>query len=153
VLGRLGARYVNFHAAGGVDMLRAGVGGLSEGAREGGLPPAIPIAVTVLTSDRDASAFDERLACAIDAGCGGVVCSVEEIVRVHAAREDFVTIVPGVRFGDGARHDQARVGTPEAVARAGGDVLVVGRAVTHADDPRAAAIRIFERVAEALSGR
>src|SRR4051794_30668740 len=130
VLGRQGVRYLNFHAAGGVDMLRAGVEGLAEGAREGGHMHATPIAVTVLTSDPDTSAFDERLAHAIEAGCGGVVCSVQEIVRVHDARPEFVTIVPGVRFDDGARHDQARVGTPESVARAGGNVLVVGRAVT-----------------------
>ena len=151
VLGRLGVRYLNFHAAGGVDMLRAGVEGLAEGARDAGHEPAIPIAVTVLTSDPDASAFDARLACAIEAGCGGVVCSVEEIGRVHAARSDFVTIVPGVRFATDARDDQARVGTPESVARAGGDVLVLGRAVTRADDPRAAAKRVSDAVASALT--
>ncbi|MDQ1449801.1 MAG: orotidine-5-phosphate decarboxylase, partial [Actinomycetota bacterium] len=94
----------------------------------------------------------DRLACAIEAGCGGVVCSVEEIVRVHAARPDFVTIVPGVRFADGTHDDQARVGTPERVARAGGDLLVIGRAVTRADDPRAAAQQAFDAVATALAG-
>ena len=152
VLGRQGVRYLNFHAAGGVDMLRAGVEGLAEGARDAGQSSAIPIAVTVLTSDPDVSAFDDRLACAIEAGCGGVVCSVEEIERVHAARPDFVTIVPGVRFANGTHHDQARVGTPERVARAGGDLLVIGRAVTRADDPRAAAQQAFDAVATALSG-
>ncbi len=101
VLGRQGVRYLNFHAAGGVEMLRAGVEGLGEGARERGHAPPVPIAVTVLTSDPDAGAFDERLARAIDAGCGGVVCSVQEIGRVHARRPGFVTIVPGVRFADG----------------------------------------------------
>jgi orotidine-5'-phosphate decarboxylase len=124
---------------------------LAEGARETDRSPAIPIAVTVLTSDRDASAFDERLAHAIEAGCGGVVCSVDEIERVHAARTDFVTIVPGVRFADGDSHDQARLGTPERIARAGGDLLVVGRAVTHADDPRAAAQRLSDAIVNALT--
>jgi orotidine-5'-phosphate decarboxylase len=152
VLGRQGVRYLNFHAAGGTEMLRAGVEGLAAGARAGGHEHATPIAVTVLTSDPDAGAFDERLARAIESGCGGVVCSVEEIARVHAARSDFVTIVPGVRFADGARHDQARVGTPEGVAEAGGNVLVVGRAVTRADDPRAAAERVSDAVVHALSG-
>jgi orotidine-5'-phosphate decarboxylase len=152
VLGRQGVRYLNFHAAGGVDMLRAAVEGLAEGARDEGHSSAIPIAVTVLTSDPDVRAFDDRLACAIEAGCGGVVCSVEEIGRVHAARPDFVTIVPGVRFADGTHDDQARVGTPERVARAGGDLLVIGRAVTQADDPRAAAQQAFDAVATALAG-
>ena len=151
VLGRQGVRYLNFHGAGGVDMLRAGVEGLAEGARDGGHPAPIPIAVTVLTSDPDAGAFDARLAYAIEAGCQGVVCSVHEVERVHAARPDFVTIVPGVRFADGAQHDQARVGTPAAVARAGGNVLVIGRAVTGADDPRAAAQLVSESVVNALT--
>jgi orotidine-5'-phosphate decarboxylase len=146
VLGRLGATYVNFHAAGGVDMLRAGVEGLAQGSEESGSTRALPIAVTVLTSDPDASAFDARLATAIEAGCRGVVCSVQEVARVHDARNDFVTIVPGVRFDDGERHDQARVGTPVQVARAGADVLVLGRAVTAASDPRAIAQRVHAQV-------
>jgi orotidine-5'-phosphate decarboxylase len=150
VLGRLGVSYLNFHAAGGVDMLRAAVEGLAEGAREAHQPVPVPIAVTVLTSDPDASTFDARLAAAIESGCGGVVCAVEEVRRVHDARRDFVTIVPGVRFDDGARHDQARVGTPDAAARAGADLLVIGRAVTAANDPRAAAQRAFDAVANAL---
>ncbi|MDQ1379455.1 MAG: orotidine-5-phosphate decarboxylase [Actinomycetota bacterium] len=152
VLGRQGVRYLNFHAAGGTEMLRAGVEGLAEGARDGGHEHATPIAVTVLTSDPETGAFDERLARAIESGCGGVVCSVDEIERVHTARSDLVTIVPGVRFADGPRHDQARVGTPEGVAEAGGNVLVVGRAVTRADDPRAAAERVSDAVTHALSG-
>src|SRR5207244_7422754 len=51
VLGRQGVRYLNFHAAGGVEMLRAGVEGLAEGARDSGRAPAIPTEVTILTSD------------------------------------------------------------------------------------------------------
>jgi orotidine-5'-phosphate decarboxylase len=151
VLGRLGASYVNFHAAGGVDMLRAAVEGLAEGARDVHHALPLPIAVTVLTSDPDAGAFDARLAAAIESGCKGVVCSAHEVARVHDARPDFVTIVPGVRFDDGARHDQARVGTPETAARAGADLLVIGRAVTEASDPRAAAQRAFGAVTNALA--
>lgn len=151
VLGRLGAAYVNFHASGGVDMLRAGVEGLAEGARDAGLDPPVALAVTVLTSEADASAFDERLRAAIEAGCGGVVCSVREIGRVKRARPDLVTVVPGVRLPGGDAHDQRRVGTPEEVARAGADVLVVGRAVTAADDPRAAARAVYEGVGRAAT--
>src|SRR5262249_49891040 len=147
VLGRQGGTYLNFHAAGGVAMLRAGVEGLAEGARDSAHVAPTPIAVTVLASDPDASAFETRLAAAIESGCGGVVCSVEEVARVHAARQDFVTIVPGVRFAEGDVNDQARVGTPGAVARAGGDILVVGRSVTTASDVRAAAQRVYEELA------
>ena len=151
VLGRIGVTYLNFHAAGGVDMLRAGVEGVREGARDAHRPAPIPIAVTVLTSDPDASAFDARLSAAIDAGCGGVVCSVHEIERVKRARQDFVTIVPGVRLEDGDVHDQARVGTPTQVAAAGADVLVIGRAVSAAADRAATAQRVHDAVAAALA--
>ena len=151
VLGRYGATYVNFHAAGGVDMMRAAVEGLSEGARDGGHPGPVPIAVTVLTSDPNTSAFDARLHDAIESGCRGVVCAAHEVARVHAARPDFVTIVPGVRFAEDAPNDQARVATPDGAIREGADLLVVGRAVTAADDPRAAAQRVYETVAAAIA--
>src|SRR5436309_11267314 len=68
VLGRLGVAYLNFHAAGGVEMLRAGVEGVREGARDAQRAAPVPIAVTVLTSDPDASAFDARLAAAFESG-------------------------------------------------------------------------------------
>jgi orotidine-5'-phosphate decarboxylase len=151
VLGRLGVHYLNFHAAGGVEMLRAGVDGVRQGAGEAGHATPVPLAVTVLTSDADASAFDARLAAAIEAGCGGVVCSVHEIARVKRARQDFVTVVPGVRLADGDVHDQARVGTPSQVAAAGGDVLVIGRAISAAADRRAAAQLVYDAVADAFA--
>jgi orotidine-5'-phosphate decarboxylase len=150
VLGRLGVAYLNFHAAGGVAMLRAGVDGVKEGARDAGRAAPVPLAVTVLTSDPDASAFETRLADAIEAGCGGVVCSVQEIARVKRARQDFVAVVPGVRLDGGDVHDQARVGTPAQVAAAGADVLVVGRAVSAATDRGAAARLVHESVKGAL---
>ncbi len=62
VLGRSGASFVNFHAAGGVDMIRGAVDGLASGARDANLPAPTGLAVTVLTSDPDASAFDARSA-------------------------------------------------------------------------------------------
>jgi orotidine-5'-phosphate decarboxylase len=153
VLGRLGVTYLNFHAAGGVDMLRAGVNGVFEGARDTGRHTPVPLAVTVLTSDPDATAFDARLAAAIEAGCGGVVCSVHEIARVKRARHDFLAVVPGVRLDDGERHDQARVGSPTQAASAGADVLVVGRLVSAAADRRAAARQVHQSVADALQNR
>lgn len=146
VLGRQGVSYVNFHAAGGVEMLRAGVDGLRDGAADAEVEPPVPIAVTVLTSDPDASAFDARLAAAVESGCRGVVCSVRELARVRELRPDFVTIVPGVRFDDSDRNDQARDGSPQEVARAGADVLVIGRIVTASQDPRASAQRVYEAV-------
>ena len=151
VLGRLGIAYLNLHASGGEAMLAAGVLGMRDGAADANVEAPTPIAVTVLTSDPDASAFDARLRGAIDAGCGGVVCSVRELARVRAVAPNFVTIVPGVRMAGSGDDDQARIGTPAAVAAAGADLLVVGRTVTAAVDPRAAAQRLHDEVAAALT--
>src|SRR5205823_10120254 len=69
VLGRRGVDFLNFPAAGGAAMLEAGVTGLAEGARDGGHQPPRALAVTVLTSETDVSAFDARLEAAATAGC------------------------------------------------------------------------------------
>ena len=145
VLGRLGVGYLNLHAAGGRAMLAAGVDGMAAGAAEAGVEPPLPIAVTVLTSEPDASAFEPRLQDALAAGCRGVVCSVQELAR------DFVTIVPGVRLDGSGLNDQARVGSHGAVAAAGADLLVVGRTVTAAPSPQDAARRLHDEVAAALA--
>ena len=149
VLGRQGVDVLNFHAAGGVDMLRAGVDGLRAGAIEAGHAPPIALGVTVLTSEPDASAFDARLATAIAAGCDGVVCSARE-VRV-ATDAGMRTMVPGIRPGGTDVDDQARVATPETAIHDGATWLVIGRAVTSASDPTTAAAAIAESVRAALT--
>lgn len=152
VIGGLGVAYVTLHASGGTAMLRAGVEGLAAGASAAGLQAPCALGVTVLTSEPDASHFDERLDTAVASGCGGVVCSVRELDRVRSGNHDLVTVVPGIRPAGAGADDQARVGTPGEVARAGGDVLVVGRPVTAAGDPADAARRIHAEVADALAG-
>jgi orotidine-5'-phosphate decarboxylase len=137
-VGRLGVGYVTLHTAGGVEMLRAGVEGLEAGAAEAGFDRPVALGVTVLTSDPDASAFPARLDAAVAGGCGGVVCSVRELPAVKG-RSFLLAVVPGIRLPGGATHDQARVGTPAEAIAAGADLLVVGRAVTGAPDPEAAA--------------
>lgn len=148
--GRLGVKYLNFHAAGGVEMVRAGAGGLREGAADGGHPEPVPLAVTVLTSDPDASAFDVRLATAVEAGCGGVVCSALEVASVKDRHPELVTVVPGTRPAGSDPHDQARTATPGEAVRAGADLLVMARVVIGADDPEAAASAVTEEVESAL---
>ena len=86
VLGRHGVDFLNFHAAGGEAMLRAGVDGLREGARDAGHAPPIALGVTVLTSESDTSAFATRLVAARASGCDGVVCSGHEIERAPRPR-------------------------------------------------------------------
>src|SRR5262245_25259353 len=149
VLGRHGVDVLNFHAAGGVEMLRAGVDGLHAGAIEAGHAPPLALGVTVLTSDADASAFGARLATAVAAGCDGVVCSAHE---VRAATDAGMrTMVPGIRPAGTDVNDQARVATPESAIRDGASWLVIGRAVTAAADPGAAAAEIADSVRAALT--
>ncbi|HEX5616464.1 MAG TPA: orotidine-5'-phosphate decarboxylase [Acidimicrobiia bacterium] len=150
VAGRHGVSYLTVHAAGGLAMLRAAVGGLADGAPATGERPPVVLGVTVLTSDADASAFDERLQVALDARVGGIVCAVSELARVKRAHPELVVAVPGIRARGDDHHDQARVGTPGEVAALGADLLVVGRAVTAADDPRAAAARVHADIAASV---
>lgn len=141
VVGALGARYLNFHAAGGAAMLTAGVAGLREGAERAGLTEPIALAVTILTSDSDAprEVMRERVAAALDSGCGGVVCAASDVRHIKEQGPGLVTVVPGIRPAGSGVDDQARVATPPEALAAGADVLVIGRAVTAAADPVAAA--------------
>jgi orotidine-5'-phosphate decarboxylase len=152
VLGSLGARYLTVHAAGGTAMLQAAVTGLGDGAEEAGLPPPTALAVTVLTSEPSAAPelLNERLAVAVAAGCGGVVCAAIDLPVIKRAAPGIVTLVPGIRLAGGPTHDQGRVATPADAIRNGADLLVIGRAVTAADDPAAAAEAIAAEVAQAL---
>lgn len=147
--GRLGVNYLNVHAAGGEAMVRAGVEGFAAGAAEAGTVDATLLAVTVLTSDRDGGAFGDRLDVAHWAGCGGVVCSGLEVEAVKGRYPDLAAVVPGTRPVGAAAHDQVRSGTPGDAVRAGADLVVIGRAVTRAADPEAAAAAIAAEVEEA----
>ena len=147
-IGRHGVEFLNFHAAGGVDMVKAGVAGLNDGARDAGHAPPIALAVTVLTSEPDASLVGERLQFAHDAGCGGVVCAAAEAGAARAL--DLAPMVPGIRLSDSDTNEQARVATPADALRAGAAWLLLGRAVTAADDPEAAAARVTQEAAAAL---
>jgi orotidine-5'-phosphate decarboxylase len=150
-LGRRGVEFLNFHAAGGVEMLRAGVEGLHEGARDGGHPTPIALAVTVLTSDPNAAELPTRLAWAREASCDGVVCAGTDIGDAH--RVGLRTMVPGIRPAGDEHQDQQRVATPFDAITSGADWLVVGRPVTRAADPEAAAAAIATNVEGALRAR
>jgi orotidine-5'-phosphate decarboxylase len=141
VFGALGARYVNLHTAGGVPMLRAGVEGLREGAVGAGLPEAIALGVTVLTSEPDAGGhlLHQRVRAGLDGGCDGFVCAVPDIGVIRQLAPAAVLATPGIRPEGSPIDDQGRVATPRQARDAGADLLVVGRAVTRADDPVAAA--------------
>ncbi len=154
-LGAAGARWVTVHASGGKAMMEAAVDGLGTGA---GNETAGILAVTVLTSHEDLT--DVGVADPISdqvgrlarlagvAGVEGVVCSAREIRVCAGAAPDLIRVVPGIRPGGVAHHDQARVATPESAIADGADFLVVGRAITLATDPVAAAGAIAETILE-----
>jgi orotidine-5'-phosphate decarboxylase len=148
VLGSLGVRYLTLHARGDSPMLRAGVEGFLDGASAAGLPDPVPLAVTVLTSDDTAPPHivPHRIALAVEAGCGGIVCAATDVRDAKELAPRLVTVVPGIRPSGSDVHDQARVATPRLAVDAGADVLVIGRTVTQADDPAAAAAAIVEEL-------
>ena len=148
VLSGLDVDICNLHAAGGLDMMRGAVEGLT---RPDGSRPLL-IAVTQLTSIDQQRMENELLiarpleevvmqyaANAKAAGLDGVVCSPLEAGRVHEVCGDgFLTVTPGIRFADGASGDQQRVTTPARAREIGSDYIVVGRPITAAEDPVAA---------------
>ena len=151
VLGAVGVNYLTMHAHGGVDMLQAGVQGLEEGARNAGLEQPQSLAITVLTSDGDAPPhiMPKRVMLAAEAGCSGIVCAVGDLEEAHHYAPRLTRVTPGIRLPGDTVDDQARAAAPADALAGGADLLVIGRAVTRADDPIAAAQRVHESAASA----
>ncbi|MFZ5668173.1 MAG: orotidine-5'-phosphate decarboxylase [Pseudomonadota bacterium] len=98
---------------------------------------------------------ERRIRQVIDAGADGVVASPHEAALARRiGGPEFLVVTPGVRPDWAGRDDQARAATPREALEAGASRLVVGRPVTAAPDPRAAALRIVEEMAgtQDLSG-
>jgi orotidine-5'-phosphate decarboxylase len=135
------------HAAGGHGMLRAAKTAAPAGCRV--------VAVTVLTSltGRDLAEMGlgddpERLALTLartarEAGLDGIVCSPFEAASVRRQWPDAFIVTPGVRPEGAAPGDQKRAATPREALAWGADALVVGRPVTAAADPAAAAAALL----------
>jgi len=85
------------------------------------------------------------------AGAEGVVCAVTEAPLVKESGLDLTIVTPGIRPAGAESSDQRRVATPGAAIEAGADLLVVGRPITAAPDPVAAAITIAGEIASAIS--
>ena len=151
VMGSLGVSYLTVHTRAGVDHLRAGVEGVAAGASAAGLPAPICLGITVLTSEQaDLASLEQRVGVVLEAGCGGLVCAASDLAIVRSLAPEVVTVVPGIRPAGVSADDQARPATPTSAIASGADVLVIGRAVTHADDPIKAAISIAAEVAAAI---
>lgn len=161
-----GVQLIDIHTTGGPAMMKAGAEALAKAAGGRADGPKL-LGITILTS-LDQSAMKRvgitgtpgaravslaRLA--KKSGLDGVVASPQEVRQIRrACGPEFLIVVPGIRpeQGDGPRKrdDQARIATPGEAVRAGADYLVVGRPITAAPDPVAAAGRIVEEIAAAM---
>jgi orotidine-5'-phosphate decarboxylase len=143
---RLRPDLLTVHAAGGPEVVRAAVQGA---------PDTTVAAVTVLTSLGAADlerigmlgpmsdAVRRLAALAVESGARGLVCSPQEVAAVRAeVGPDITLITPGIRPVGASPHDPARTATPEEALRAGANLLVIGRPITAAPDPGAAAAAI-----------
>ena len=146
VLGRLGASFTTVHAAGGRAMIAAAVDGFSLGASESGRAAPRLLAVSVLTSEAEIAPglLESRIEVLAQAGAAGLICAAPDLAVVDRLAPQLYRVVPGIRPAGGALDDQARVATPATALRLGADLLVIGRPVSLAADPAAAAAAIAE---------
>jgi len=143
---RTGVRMITAHCQGGAEMLRAAVRGAGD--------DVCVLGVTRLTSL--AASQDEVIQAAmlaLEAGCGGIVCSPREAASVRLAVGPKLQIVcPGVRPAGADVGDQVRVMTPGDAIQAGADWLVIGRPIRDHADPLAAVRAIRDEIAAARAG-
>ncbi len=153
-----GVELLNVHSLGGRAMMEAAVAAMPRGPRRPRL-----LAVTILTSldghalrevgiqgtphERAVKLAKLARACGID----GVVASPHELRAIRkACGPKFLLVPQGIRPAGSAVHDQKRFATPAKAIRDGADYVGVGRAITQAADPLAAAEAVAREVAEAL---
>jgi orotidine-5'-phosphate decarboxylase len=146
-LGRAGARWVTIHGAGGRPMIESAVSGLAAGSGGG----AGVLVVTVLTSldqgqlretgvERELGAQVVAMTrLAFQGGAEGIVCAVPEARAAKNEAPSLQVFTPGIRRADAPADDQKRVASLSEALAAGADMVVVGRAITSASDPVAAA--------------
>jgi len=158
---RLGVSMLTVHASGGAKMLEAA----AKAAAESRSHPQI-LAVTVLTSLSDddlqtigisGRVIDHvlRLAgLARASGCAGVVASPQEVPELRRELgEGFAIVTPGIRPAGAESNDQQRIATPVQAISNGASHIVVGRPITHAPDPAAAAAAIIAEMEQARISR
>lgn len=146
---KLGVSYLNMHASGGLEMMKA--------AKDSCDPRTKLLGVTVLTSLDDSNLSSiGQIARAEDqvkrlteltqlAGLDGVVCSAHEIDMLRkTSGKDFILMVPGIRPIGSEKDDQKRTMTPQNAFMIGASHLVIGRPITKATDPVAAAREILD---------
>lgn len=154
---KMGVRFMTLH--GYPKTMRAAVRAI----REEGVEDLCLLGVTVLTSMDDddlhaagyrgrvAELVSRRAADAREAGMGGIVCSPQEATAMRKVLGDeLVMVTPGIRPAGSDAGDQKRIMTPGDAIRAGSDYLVIGRPISRAPDPRAAAEVVLAEIEGAL---
>jgi orotidine-5'-phosphate decarboxylase len=153
---RLGVSLFTIHASGGSEMMRRAVDSVNEVAVKSGIRSRV-LAISVLTSidqsilgqigvaSTPAESVQRLVKLAEAAGVDGVVASPQEIesIRSTVSNPGFLVVTPGIRPATNELGDQKRVATPAAAISAGASYLVVGRPITGAPDPLAAAQQII----------
>ena len=152
---RLGVSMFTIHASGGAEMMRQAVEAVADLAEQERIVRPSVLAVSVLTSidantlsqigvsSSPAESVLRLVKLAEDAGVDGVVASPQEAETIRATvAPDFLIVTPGIRPANKETGDQRRVATPAAALNAGANYLVVGRPITSAADPLAAAREI-----------
>lgn len=140
---KLGIWMINVHASGGLAMMQAARTALNETS-----DPPLLIAVTVLTSVASDDLSQMGLAPSLEnhvinlsimakeSSLDGVVCSAFEVPLVkEACGTSFLTVTPGIRLVEHPHDDQVRVATISQALTLGSDYLVVGRPITHSQNP------------------
>lgn len=159
---RLGVNLITVHAAGGRAMMHAASRYAKITADELGVERPKILAVTVLTSFDDQGWQEvgghlpiqehvlELAALAKSSGVDGVVASPKEAgsIREMAGKDDFLIVTPGIRPSFAQTDDQKRIATPSQAFKDGSSMLVIGRPITQAIDPCAAARLILKEIKE-----
>jgi orotidine-5'-phosphate decarboxylase len=86
----------------------------------------------------------KRVGLAAEAGCTGIVCAVSELTEAYHYAPRLQRVVAGIRLPGDPVDDQRKAASPDEALSGGADLLVVGRSVTRADDPVAAAVRLHQ---------
>ena len=159
-----GANFFNVHCLGGVEMMRGAIKGAREAAKRLGKKPPTILGVTMLTSisqdvmkdeleiDKNVSDYAIHLAMlAKIAGLDGVVASPIELTRIkETCGDDFKVLCPGIRPSWSVSDDQKRIATPSETIKNGADFIVLGRAITKAENSLEAMQKIYEEIEEVI---
>lgn len=155
-----GANFFNIHATGGIEMMKAAKKGAVEAAIKYGKKKPLVLAVTILTSiNQDVLSNELSNTKTIEefviqlaknakiAGLDGVVASAKELKAIKKELgDDFIVLTPGIRPKWSATDDQQRIATPKSAIEDGADYIVLGRAITKAQDKIEAIKKIYEEI-------